>query len=124
METERRVAVVVGPEHVGKARELVAECPVWVIRTRESERIANETWGDDTDNLTLFNGSADIQATLLDVLPEIELHHGEATGEPPISRIDVLGGEPSETVRRVFGSMGLPHLVPSAVGFVALAEAR
>ena len=116
------MAVIVGPEHVAKTRDLIAECPVWVVRTPESERIASEIRRDATADLTVFTGSTDAEETLLDVLPEVDLHHGEPGGKPPISQIDVFGVEPSEPVRRELDSMGLPSVTLSAAGFVACAE--
>jgi hypothetical protein len=53
------------------------------------------------------------------VLPEIELHHGEASGFPPIERIDVFGAEPSDALQREFGLLGLSRLSPVPGGFVA-----
>jgi hypothetical protein len=119
VEREQRVAVVVTPEHVRKIETLAAECPVWAVRTPESEAIAERVWGQGSASLTLFSGSAHPEETLLDVLPEIELHHGEESGFPPLGRVDVFGADPSDGLRREFGLLGLPRLCPQVGGFTA-----
>jgi hypothetical protein len=116
------VTVVVAPEHVSQIGTLAGECRSGVVRTPESEAIAERIWDQGSATLTFFNGSADAGETLLDVLPEIELHHGEASGFPPIGRIDVLGAEPSDALQREFALLGLPRLFLLTGGFTARRE--
>jgi len=119
VEREHRVAIVVTPEHVAKIGPLAAEGPVWAVRTPDSEAIAARVWALGQASLTLFNGSAHPEEALLDILPEIELHHGEASGFPPLGRIDVFGVEPSDVVRRELGLLGFFRLAPEVGGFTA-----
>lgn len=115
---EFRVAIVVSPEFAADVERLARDCPVWVIRTAQTDAVAScarELGGV----VTVFDGGTDPEAALAGIIEEVELHHGERSTGPQVNIIEVLGTRATEAVREQFAGLGFERLEPSSKGFLA-----
>jgi hypothetical protein len=53
------------------------------------------------------------------LLPDIELHHGARSQEPPFARLVVYGARPNQTVLHALAAHGFALDAPTSDGFVA-----
>jgi hypothetical protein len=71
---------------------LVRQIPVWAARTEGIESVAQDLREDGADLSTfVFDPGEDNEEQLLDLIHEVELHHGASGGRPPLARLDVYG---------------------------------
>ncbi len=102
---------------------------MWAARTSRSkalaERLGAEEGGDDSAGFTIFDfdGDGDIEDQLLDVIHEVELHHGSPGGHPPLVQLDVYGTGLTESLTSTLERFGLASVQVTPFGFSALAEA-
>jgi hypothetical protein len=68
--------------------------------------------------LTLFNAGADPPGAI-DLLAQIEEHHGEASGDPPVAQIEVWGQPLSEQLGEELRASGFQHFAALPHGFIA-----
>ncbi len=80
--------------------------------------IAANAWQAGID-LTVFDSAAEPEATLLEIVDEVALHHGDHSSGAPVSAIRVVGATVSSAVQERFESLGFSRLDPTPDGFVA-----
>jgi hypothetical protein len=127
---EYRVVIAASDGFSDRIERLVAVLPVWAPRTPETMAFAERAPtnrlkpGADTlaSGLTLFAQGASPEEDLLWVVEEVELHHGDASHDPPVSVIEVFGATLTDRVREAFEGIGFSRLEPSREGFVAYLE--
>jgi hypothetical protein len=127
MSGEHRVTVVVDPAFSSVLAETAVARHVWVVRTPQTEKIAERVWLDQQTNqdqwndagLTLFNGGTTPEASLISILGAVELHHGESSHDPPLSVIEVLGVEQTPSIRQALVALGFTETKPMDDGFIA-----
>lgn len=77
-------------EHAQEIERLLLQGPVWARRTAQTAVLAEHLWdGPGTAELTLFDAGAKPELCIGGVLAQIEEHHGEASGNPPVAQIEV-----------------------------------
>jgi hypothetical protein len=100
MGAEHRVAIVASKEYAAdRVEQLAGLYHVWAPRTAETEAVSRRIWSRRPDSdadrlltgLTLFKSGGSQEENLLWILEEVELHHGEASQDPPVGVIEVLG---------------------------------
>lgn len=92
--------------------ELSRSADVWIARTLETERLADDLLqcksphaSDTSGTITLFNGTGDGEADLDWLLDEVELHHGLASNkDSPVTVIRIIGVELTQAVRAMLVS--------------------
>lgn len=130
MESAHQVAIVVRGDLAPELEALVRHRHVWAVRTPETEEVARRVWsGPETQQadplaagLTLFNGNATAEMSLLSILDTVELHHGQYSHDPPLSIIEVLGTDVTDAIREALAALEFTQIHPSHEGFTALRE--
>ena len=120
------VTVVLDPDFGDKLRALPAGEPVWAVDTPANRAVGEAIWRErpeesSKDGLTLFKVDPDESpsAWLVQVIPDINLHHGEYSHAPPYSVVAVIGVTATTTIRETFADYGLGTIVEHPGGFQA-----
>jgi hypothetical protein len=114
-----RVAIVVSSEAAPSVARLARECPVWAVRTPETESVARHARRGGAD-VTLFAAGAEPESSLLSIIDEVELHHGALSHpDAPVGVIQVVGTSATDAIRDMFQSLGFTRLDSAPGGFVA-----
>ena len=92
---------------------LALDRPVWVPASAKTERMAT-AFREGGGDITTF----DPQARLLDVIYEVELHHGSDSGGN-LSTIEVFGASADEALRHGLEALGFRRVEAFEGGFVA-----
>jgi hypothetical protein len=66
-----------------------------------------------------FDRAGDIEEQVLDVINEVDLHHGSSGGQPALRRLDVYGTALTEPVSAMLEKFGLSSTEATAGGFSA-----
>jgi hypothetical protein len=114
-----RVAVVVAGDAAARIGLLATNSAVWAIRTPETESAAGEARRAG-GAVTLFDSEDDPEGALLNIIDEVELHHGTGScPETPMTVVEVVGASATSDVRERFRLLGLPNVEPTPTGFLA-----
>jgi hypothetical protein len=96
---------------------LARDRAVWVVATADNERRAAEIRRDGGD-ITTFKPGGNPQADLLDVIDDVELHHGAASGGS-LSTIEVFGASADDAIRNRLDALGFRRVEAFEGGFAA-----
>lgn len=114
-----RVAIVLADEHASEIEGLLLQGPVWVLRTARTEALAERLWESTPSvELTLLNAGADPPGAIA-LFAQIEEHHGEASGYPPVAQIEVWGQLLSEQLGKELSAIGFGQIAAFPHGFIA-----
>ncbi len=121
------MAIVLDPALFSSVEELARTCHVWAVRAPETESIAERVWHDhqpdggqwNESGLTLFNGASTPEESLVSILGDLELHHGQYSHDPPLSVIEVLGTVMTDHIREALTELGFTEIRTTDHGFVA-----
>jgi hypothetical protein len=118
------VALVVDPECGQRIREIAARMPAWVVDTptnRRAVRALRDEAAAGSARLTTFRSAPDEtpEEACIQILPTLDLHHGELSQDPPYSAVEVIGAKPTAAVRRAFEALQLRIVDMRDQGFVA-----
>jgi hypothetical protein len=127
MDTAHRVAVVVDGDLAPELENLARTCPVWSVRSPETEAVARRLWdaalpkapGAPDAGLTLFDPGRTHEESLLSILNTVELHHGEYGQNPPVNVIEVFGTNATVAIGDALATLGFAEVHSSARGFTA-----
>lgn len=107
---------------------LVAEMPVWASRFPSSEGLADRLRKDPSHDasrftvLNSFDATGDVEDQLLDLIHDVDLHHGAAGGHPPLGRLEVYGASLTAEVTKNLEQFGLTSVEETSGGFTAKAQ--
>jgi hypothetical protein len=119
------VTLVVDPAFGDRLAELPRGAPVWIVESPTNRAAVQRAWAalptaTHLDGVTIFRGEeSDAVASCLDVLSQIDLHHGAHSHVPPYSGLDVIGAELAPELRAALAKYGMTELTPRTDGFRA-----
>jgi hypothetical protein len=120
-----KVAIVLDPAYP-RLEQLGEQMPVWALDSSLNRSLAERLWrvrgmADATQGITLFKVSdeRDCEGNCINILGEVDLHHGVYSSGSKVEEIDVIGATPSAKIREVFGVYGFINFEQTADGFVA-----
>jgi hypothetical protein len=118
------VALVVDPECGQRIREIAARMPAWVVDTPTNRSAVTTLWDEEaagSAGLTTFRSAPDETAeeACIQILPTLDLHHGELSQDPPYSAVEVIGAKLTPAVREAFEALHLTIFDMRDQGFVA-----
>ncbi len=121
------MAIVLDPALFSSVEALARTCHVWVVRAPQTENIAERFWHDhqsdggqwNESGLTLFTGASTPEESLVSILGDVELHHGQYSDDPPLSVIDVLGTAMTDHIREALTELGFTEVRGTDHGFTA-----
>jgi len=120
------VAVVLDPDFGDRLRGLSAGMPVWIAEIPSNRVAAEAAWasrpvGTHLDGVTTFRVDRSLtpEAWLVDILPTVDLHHGDYSHDPPYAGVAVFGANPTPEVRAALVEFGLVNVVERPGGFLA-----
>jgi len=126
MPTQYAVAVVLEPAFGERLTELAARLPVWIVDTPANRAAAKRYWAEHpgqshTEGVTTFKVDLSLspEAWCAEVLPDIDLHHGEYSHDPAYTAVEVFGTPLTATLQQRFADYGLAECVERPGGFVA-----
>lgn len=127
---EYRVALVV-EESFSELVDLVSRMHVWVCASAANCRAAESIWAARPEHsleigVTTFEFNANDrpEQTLLRVVEDVDLHHGQYSHDPPWTVLEVFGASPTEEVVAALGAYGVRRIEQTPRGFAAFREAR
>ncbi len=122
-----RVFVIVDRDYGERLAALPNDEPVWIIDSPANTPVARRLWKERTEldhlrGITTFTSGPECAAedAFINLLEDIEEHHGEYSAFPPYSILDVTGCLPSERIREALAGFGLVIHSATVDGFVAL----
>jgi hypothetical protein len=115
---EAEVIIVVDRDASVPIVDLARRAAVWASRTLETETAAVEA-RQMGGEVTLFDAAGEPEPTLLGIVDEVALHHGEHALGGPVSALEVVGTPASNAVRARFEALGFSQFDPTPDGFVA-----
>ncbi|HMQ04197.1 MAG TPA: hypothetical protein PKD26_09805 [Pyrinomonadaceae bacterium] len=113
------VAIVVDANFGSRLFELAKRVDVWVCASSENSAAVRRLWQDNVMTVTEFKVSLedDAEAWLLDVLSDVDLHHGVYSHDPPWDSLEVYGCSASPQVRNALQEYGSGEVVDTVAGF-------
>jgi len=100
--------------------------PVWIVDTTANRAAAEGIWAarpgfTHLNGLTTFVVDPDStpEVWLADILPNVDLHHGEHSHVPPYAGIEVFGARANSVVRKVLQQLGIGRIKERPGGFIA-----
>ena len=119
------VAIVLDPAFAGL--ELLAErMPVWAVDAPHNRSVAEKVWhsrggADAFQGITVFQPQhgTNAEANCLEILDQVDLHHGVHSSGQQIQSLHVVGALPSESLRSELSSLGLSKIEATQDGFTA-----
>ena len=131
MKKKHEIAVVVEPCFGARLPDLAKQVHVWICASDENSEAVRSYWDSETKDANSFESGAteyqiDTSGTPEDwccnIVPTVDLHHGEFSNDPPWSSIRVYGTALTDRVRSVLVSFGASHFKVSPDGFIATRE--
>jgi hypothetical protein len=126
VESAYRVAVVVDPEFGERLASLAERMHVWVADTPANRIVAERIWAATAApsierGVTTFriNRSEPSDAWAANILPDVELHHGEYSHKPAVDTLEIHGATLSARLRLALGAAGFTHLDDEGMMIVA-----
>jgi uncharacterized protein with PIN domain len=117
VDSSKTVAVIMSEEAATVLPRLARDRAVWVVATAETERSAAEIRRVGGD-ITTFKPGGNTQADLLDLIDEIELHHGADSGGT-LSTIEVFGASAGDALLNGLDALGFRRVEAFEGGFAA-----
>jgi hypothetical protein len=117
MDSSMTVALIMSEQAATVLPRLARDRAVWVVATADTERTAAEIRAAGGD-ITTFKPGSDRQAELLDLIDDIELHHGADSGGS-LSTIEVFGASADDALRNRLDALGFRRVEGFAGGFAA-----
>ena len=114
------VAIVVDPEFGSRLVELAERIEVWACASSENSALIRRLWQvGSVKTVTEFKVSsgADAEEWLLEVVGDVDLHHGSYSHDPPWETLEVYGCAASPQVRRALQEFGDGEFVETSGGF-------
>lgn len=123
------VHLIVAKEFGDRLWGMETDAAIWVANTASNQRVIERIWserfvGDVPSSLhgiTSFQVAPDgaPEDWLMDIVGQVELHHGEFSQSPPYSELRVFGSPLSPRLRAEFGKLGFVRFEDLEEGFVA-----
>ena len=118
------VAIVVTPDIGGALTALADRVHVWLADT-PANHAAAETYRRTHPTHSLERGvttfriadSDSPEAQVVQILGDLNLHHGEDSHTPPWDGLEIYGAAPSPTVRDALAAFGVDEIHPTPGGF-------
>jgi hypothetical protein len=116
-ESKYRVAIVADPGFGERIEALAEHMHVWAVDTPANRTTAERLWAtmpapSIESGVTIFrvdpNESPDAWAAATS--PDVELHHGEYSHNPPLDTIEIHGAPLSSQLRLALNAAGFTHL--------------
>ena len=124
-----RVAVVVDRTFGQRLTSLARRLHVWICATAENRLAAESSWANQPtysleSGVTTFDvrDSDSAETMLINVLPEVDLHHGEYSHVPPWQALEVYGVAVTASIRDGLARYGVSEFVDTPDGFVCRRE--
>lgn len=121
------VRLVVDRNYSGELTSLATDSHVWLIESPLNHDAAASYWklhpaSDVETGLTTFTAADDDTASeaCLKILGTLDLHHGEYSGDPPYSVLEIVGARLSRSVKAAIEELGFSRFETTANGFRAL----
>jgi hypothetical protein len=118
------VAIVLDPAYPG-LEELVEQMPIWAVDSAPHRAIAERLWqvrgADAFQGITLFKvaDERDPEGNCVNVIGDVDLHHGVYSSGSKIEALKVIGTMPSDRLREELGAYGFVTLEKTLDGFIA-----
>ncbi|MFZ3341024.1 MAG: hypothetical protein WA609_20310 [Terriglobales bacterium] len=119
------VAIVLDPGYP-ELESLAEQMPIWVINSTHHRSTAERWWqlrgcADASQGITVFKitDEKDAEGNCINIIGEVDLHHGIYSSGKPVSAVRVIGVRLSDAMREEFGRYGLVSFEPTLEGFVA-----
>jgi len=123
-----RVAIVLDPAYP-ELEELAEQMPIWAIDNVHHRAIAERWWklrgsADATHGITIFKvtDERDAESNCLNIIGEVDLHHGVYSSGMPIATLRVIGAQASKALQEKLEAYGFVTFETTADGFVAQTE--
>ena len=118
------MAIVVNPDFAGALAKLAARLHVWICATA-ANRQAAEVYRQNHPNHSLETGvtvfsvgdQASAEDRLLEVLSDVDLHHGQDSHDPPWDRLEIYGVAPTPGIRAALAAYDVTDFAPTPDGF-------
>ena len=118
------VAIVLDPAYP-ELEQLVEQMPVWAVDSSLHRAIAERLWqilgADAFQGITLFKvtDELDPEGSCVNVVGDVDLHHGVYSSGSTIETLRVIGTMPSDRLREELRAYGFASLEATSDGFVA-----
>jgi|SRR4030095_14875329 hypothetical protein len=120
------VAVVLDTEFGEQLLALASRMPVWIVDTPTNCAAAQRCWDLNArqthlGGVTTFkiDQAQSPETWLLDILANVDLHHGQYSQNPPYRAVEVFGAKLTSELRDAFAQFGLVEFAQRSGGFVA-----
>jgi hypothetical protein len=120
------VAVVLDTEFGERLLALASRMPVWIVDIPTNRAAAQRCWdlntgGTQLHGVTTFkiDQAQSPETWLLEILANVDLHHGQYSQSPPYRAVEVCGAGLTSELREAFAELGLVEFVERSGGFVA-----
>lgn len=125
---EAPVAIVVDPDFGERLADLSRRMPVWICDTPTNHAVAETSRRlirPQPDITTFdFSASASPETTFLDVVADVDLHHGEYSKERPWTDLHVFGVTLTPTIQDALSGYGIHNFSSTPTGFFCTRGAR
>ena len=118
------VAIVVDPDFGATLQQLADRVHVWICATPTNESAAAIYRRDHPGHslergVTTFrvDDQESAEASLLKVLADVDLHHGEYSHALPWDRMEIYGVEPTPSIRAALAKYNATDIVANGHGF-------
>ena len=120
-ESNATVAIVVDPNFGERLTSLADQMPVWIADTPTNRTVAESVWSRAGSHVTTFRVAGDDAAEWCrDILPQVDLHHGEHSQSPAFNSIEVFGAGATPNLRDALSTYGFTISSERADGFRAV----
>jgi hypothetical protein len=125
------VTVIVDPNYGERLADLPLGRPVWIVDTPMNRLVTERLWAESADSshltgMTIFtwNAAAGREATLIDELDTVDLHHGVHSADPPYTVLEVVGTPLTQKIKDALSEFGFDEFDATAEGFRAVRPLR
>jgi len=132
MLNRKNVAIVVDPKFGGRLERLTARAPVWIVASEANKAVSDELWKAhphkdhrETGAITTYpvSDDEDRRTNLLDVIADVEIHHGVGDGDylvfPRDFALEVIGVHLDSEVKEALRGYGFISFTQTEDGFTA-----
>ena len=120
------VAVIVDPTFGDRLFDIASRTPVWIVDTPANRTAIERHWAANsgqphTDGVTAFkvDPAASPEDWCLNVLGDVDLHHGVYSHVPPYTVLEIYGVALTQDLRAALGERGFDTVLERADGFRA-----
>jgi|HubBroStandDraft_6_1064221.scaffolds.fasta_scaffold140986_1 hypothetical protein len=119
------VAIVLDPGYSG-LEQLAEEMPIWAVDTVSHRATAERLWklrgmADAFQGVTLFKvkDERDAEGNFVNIIAEVDLHHGVYSSGSKVATLRVIGTPPSNRLQEELSTYGFLTLETTSDGFLA-----